>query len=233
MAGKEPNGGEFQLWKVGYPLGETSRVTSDLNGYFRVSQAAVAGRVVTAQESASQSIWVAANGEAGKAKAITSGAAHYDGLAWTPEGRLVYASDETGEWKIWTADGEGNERKQLTRGTKEDHYPVVSTDGRKVYYVSCDGHYRGCDLWKMESDGKNARQLTQGSEVQGLQVTPDDEWIVYTAPGATRWSTLWKVPVEGGPSVAMSSDLAQMPAVSPDGKWVACFYTKGERGIRR
>jgi len=38
-----------------------------------------------------------------------------------------------------------------------------------------------------------------------------------------KW-TLWKVPVEGGNPTKLTDYTSNSPAVSPDGKWIACFY---------
>ena len=57
-----------------------------------------------------------------------------------------------------------------------------------------------------------------------MAFTPEGKWIVFTSRGSDRWSTLWKVPVEGGDALELSANLVRSPVVSPDGKLIACFY---------
>jgi len=36
--------------------------------------------------------------------------------------------------------------------------------------------------------------------------------------------TLWKVSIDGGEQTQLTTAETQLPAVSPDGKWIACLY---------
>ncbi|HTQ96036.1 MAG TPA: hypothetical protein VMH89_04485, partial [Candidatus Acidoferrum sp.] len=228
VAGKDWNGGDFQLWQVAYPSGEVTRLTKDLNAYFRVSATKDFRELVTVQESAAQSIWVAIDGDAGKTKELSSLAEHYYGIGWMPDGQIVYDSDASGQSSIWVMDEDGNSRKQITRGENFDRYPVASPDGKFIFYVSCTRLERECDVWKVDLDGANPKRITEGSRASGLAITPDGQWLVYAAPTLARYSTLWKLPVSGGAAQQINPNLATLPAVSPDGKRIACFYTKGE-----
>jgi Tol biopolymer transport system component len=66
--------------------------------------------------------------------------------------------------------------------------------------------------------------VTNGLWAFSLSCTPDGQWIVFTSRGADRWSTLWKVAVQGGLPKELNNRLVRSPVVSPDGKLIACFY---------
>jgi hypothetical protein len=72
VAGDE-DGIAQQLWLLAYPSGEARRITNDLNRYSDVSLTNDARMVVTVQTNRSSNIWVAPDGDAGRARQITSG----------------------------------------------------------------------------------------------------------------------------------------------------------------
>jgi len=48
----------------------------------------------------------------------------------------------------------------------------------------------------------------------------------HQVPG--RENDLMKVPSEGGPSSQLTDYSAELPSVSPDGKWIAYLYSLGQ-----
>src|SRR5205085_1280741 len=79
-------------------------------------------------------------------------------------------------------------------------------------------------LWRMNLDGSDQRQVTNGaSGEQNAQFSPDGRWLIYrTVSGRPN---VWKVPFEGGEPVQLTDQfLTQSPTISPDGKLFAyCF----------
>jgi Tol biopolymer transport system component/DNA-binding winged helix-turn-helix (wHTH) protein len=222
MAGKNRQTRDYQLWWLSYPGGEVHRVTNDLNSYGRLSITPDSRALVTVQETASSSIWFAAKGETASATQLTSNVGRHGGVAWNPNGRILYADDTVGESNIWIMDADGKNRTQLTHGDQFHHHPAVSPDGRYLFFVACQSD--DCDIWRTDSNGAHPKRLTNGSHVHDLHCTPDGKWIVYTSPGSAQWSTLWRVAVDGGKAVQLSENLVPWAAVSPNGKWIACFY---------
>ncbi len=88
----------LQIWQASYPDGEARRLTNDLSSYdyYSLSLTADGRALVAVQTDPVSNIWVAADGEASSARAVTSRRnvqdGHY-GLAWTPDGKLVYDSE--------------------------------------------------------------------------------------------------------------------------------------------
>ncbi|MBA3256764.1 MAG: hypothetical protein H0T64_08970 [Pyrinomonadaceae bacterium] len=97
LGASEQESGSFdaqQLWYVSYPEGEARRVTNDLNNYTGVSLTSDSNRLVTVQSETSANVWIVPNGDANRATRTTTGAGKIDGrdgLASTPDGKIVYA----------------------------------------------------------------------------------------------------------------------------------------------
>ena len=110
----------------------------------------------------------------------------------------------------------------MTDNARINLIPEVSPDGRSIVFISF--RIGVPHLWRMNIDGSDQRQLTNGvSGESGPQFSPDGRWLMYrTALG--RW-TIWKIPADGsGAPVQITDKYSRSPAVSPDGKLIAYFY---------
>ena len=218
-----------QIWTVASSTGEVRRVTNDLNTYLGASVTADGSALVTVQTDRVPNVWVAAGGDAARARQITTGSGKFDGyygLSWAPDGRVVYASMAGGGWDIWVMNADGTGQRQLTAGARSNYGPSVSADGRHVVFVSnrAGGPF---NVWRMDADGGNPLRLTSGRGENFPHVTPDGRWVVYATYGGGQESAIWKVPLEGGEAVKLTSRPASWPFVSPDGKSFVCTYGEG------
>jgi Tol biopolymer transport system component len=146
-------------------------------------------------------------------------------VVWTPDGRIVYVSNEGGNADVWIADHDGNNRKQLTATNATDVSPVVTADGRYVVFVSW--HDGKGSVWRINIDGSNPVRLTSGLSDAFPSVSPDSKWVIYTALGGAR-PTLWKVWIDGGTPVQITDHVATTSAVSPDGRLIAFTYPESQ-----
>jgi len=213
-----------QIWQVSYPGGEARRVTNDLNDYGGISLTADSSALVTLQSSRLSHIWVAPNGDANHATQITSGQDEgYSGLSWMPDGKIAYGSMASGNSDIWMMDADGRNQQQLTVNESIDEEPSLTPDGRSVVFVS--NRTNGFGIWRMDTDGGNPKQLTISNiKYAGApQCSPDMQWVVFVS-WRSGLPTLWKVPIGGGDAVQLTDKFSLMPAISPDGKLIACFY---------
>jgi serine/threonine protein kinase len=227
-AAEDSSGAFQQVWHVAYPSGEARRVTNDLNNYFGISLNSDSSALVTMQAEQLSNIWVLPEGDTKRAVKISSGKTEGDdGVAWTPDGHIVYTSSTTGDQDIWVMKGDGSDQKQLTRGARRSSGSAVSPDGRYIVFASTRTGERR--IWRMDIDGSNPKQLTNGTNDQYPTFTPDGQWVLYV--NADAGSTLWKVPIDGGEPVQVTDYYAYKPSVSPDGKWIAALFieTKAKR----
>lgn len=218
--------GSTQLWFVSYPEGEKRRITNDLNHYRTINLTADGSKLSTVQVSGLVNLWVAPVGDSTRAIQLPTGNVGFYGargnsVSWTPEGRIVFVSNESGNLDIWIMDPDGANRRQLTAGSGQNLSPAVSTDGRYIVFVS--DRAGPLSIWRMNIDGSEAKRLTQGLADFLPSVSPDGKWVVYSSTGPTH-STVWRVPIDGGTAVELTDRVGMAPVVSPDGKLIAFVY---------
>ncbi len=224
-----------QLYLLTYPKGEPRRVTNDMTSYEGVGISADSGLLVSRRSDRVSSIWVVPeqNGEfdVGNATQIKSGFGdNYSerfGLDWTPDGQLVFGAHASGNLDVWGTTADGKQQRQLTRDTQADMMPVSSPDGRYIVFVS--ERAGSSHIWRMDADGGNPKQLTRGRGDVFPNVSPDGRWVVYSSSTSGR-TALWKVSIDGGEPVQINHKVMMRPVISPDGKWIACFYQDEKDG---
>lgn len=243
LANAQESAGESsnQIFLVSYPSGESRRITNDLTSYSGLSVAPDGRSFVAVRNERRSVVWTLPLDDPSAASAITTEAGADEGgqgLAWTPDGRLVYTTEASGNPDLWIMNADGSRRVQLTTTQGVDVSPRVTRDGRYIVYSSDrDGAAR---VWRMGLDGSGPMRLT--SDVIGrlrVHLSPDGRWVYYSdTQGEPR-----RVAIEGGaPEPLLSADAAARMAEplpggyheampSPDGRWVAGHYSgpQGER----
>jgi serine/threonine protein kinase/Tol biopolymer transport system component len=242
VSATEQSFGARQLWFVSYPGGEARQVTNDLNDYTSVSVTADASSIVTVEREVTSSIWIGPmNGSGLSAPAantfpierdpqrqITSGSGKHDGyygVAWTPDGRVTYASAASGSYDLWSMQPDGSGQKQLTSAIQGSIYHTnifqsISADGRYIFFTS-DRVTGVPHVWRMNADSSDLKQITNGAGESSQQLTPDGQSIIY-ADVVER--TLSKVSIDGGAPTKLNERCDGRPVVSPDGKLIAFRY---------
>ncbi len=118
--------------------------------------------------------------------------------------------------------------------TIEDLYRIksvsdihVSPDGKSVIYVVSTPDLarskRASQVWMMDIDGRNSRQLTVGeTNVSSPVFSPDGKWIAFISSKGGS-ANLYVMPRAGGEwrQVTKISTGVSDPLWSPDGKWIA------------
>jgi len=218
------NGSSLQFWFVPYPKGQPRRVTNDANGYWGVSTTADSTVFVTVQRDELGEMWTTAprGGMPSQLTRTSPNAEGRGGIAWTPDGRLVYSSRALGDEDLWIANADGTNPKRLTFGGVAIA-PEVAPDGRTIYFGS--ERSGACHIWRMDMDGNNASQVTHGHGEQCAAATPDGKWLLYESFSLAGPPSIWKMALPSGTPVRLG-DLksASGPVVSPDGQWFSLNY---------
>jgi serine/threonine protein kinase len=213
-----------QLWLLSYPGGEARRITIDIGEYRTLSVTDDSSTIATVQSMRTSKVWVdgtTANSP-GAPTALSAGRDEgLQGVAWTPDGRIIYTSTASGSRDLWMMSRNGGSQKRLTYDGAADRQPVATPDGRYILFVSDrDGSAK---IWRVKTDGTDPTPLTDGPDDSFPTVSPDNRWVVYSSRASDR-KMLWQVPVEGGRPEQLTKYLSNWPTISPDGKYIACLY---------
>jgi Tol biopolymer transport system component len=94
----------------------------------------------------------------GPIRPLTSNAFNNTRPSWSLDEQWIYfASDRTGDWQIWKMPSAGGKPEQITWGGGRD--PVVSWDGRRVYYAKSPP-IQG--IWAVPTEGGQEIQIVFG-----------------------------------------------------------------------
>jgi Tol biopolymer transport system component len=183
-----------QIWHISYPDGAARRITNDLNRYNNVSATTNSRTLVTAQADQLSNIWVVPEGDSTRAKQVTSGLGKYGaGSIITIAG---FIKGDCGGGINWTP------------------------DGRIVYHSMASGR---ADIWIMDADGANQKQLTSEAGFNFYpSVSPDGRFIVFTSDRRGN-PDLWRANIDGSNPIQLTIDGGQYPRCLPDGKWIIYF----------
>ena len=208
-----------QVWEIGYPSGEPRRLTNSLSSYNWISITADGRSISLTEGETKSSIWVSPNTDPNSAKQIMPAKGDTWGISWTPDGRIVYVSDQSGDYEIWSMNADGSNAKQLTTDRILKMLPVVSPDGRYIVYTSAAG---GGQLFRIDMSGGNPVQLTSGVGGESPDISIDSKWVLYFTYIDGKASIV-RVPIGGGEPQKLYDGIAIRPRYSHDGKYFACF----------
>ncbi len=221
-----------QIWYLSYPEGDARRITNDVNTYGRGSFTITAdsSTIATIKVEFTSNIFVVPFEDAGRAKQIARGVGNPHralGMAWTPDGRVVYSTSTSGNADIWIINSDGTGNSQLTNDPGLDVDPKVSPDGRYIIFVSTRSGRN--NIWRMDADSSHPKQLTNGGNDGAPNFSPDGKWVIYSS---VTTSELRKVPVDGGDSVRVT-DTVTWPTVSHTDGMITGLYRSDENSPQR
>ena len=144
----------------------------------------------------------------------------------------VCAARESSVWDLWVFDERGG-AVRLTDDPADDDCPVLSPDGRRVYY--CKGNAGDWRLVRRAVDGTGDEEpvlaggdLPPDYAAARPWLTADGRLLLYTAAGGESKQDIAMVPLgedglpSGPPEAVIATKAAELGAVlSPDGQFIA------------
>src|SRR5215469_1314179 len=149
---------------------------------------------------------------------------------WTSDGKyFVFQATREGATNIWVRrehrrffrDG-ASEPVQLTVGPMNFLAPTPSPDGKRLFAI---GEQKRGELMRYDSASRQFVTYFSGASAEGLDFSPDREWMLYTAYPE---GTLWRSKTDGSQRIQLTHPPLQvaLPRWSSDGRKVAFMAAK-------
>jgi len=149
---------------------------------------------------------------------LTEGLISYADLSLTSDAQKGVASQETLTSDLWV--GATANPRALNKITQASGNFCWAPDGRLIYSSTASGNR---DLWIMQRDGSDQRQLTVDAAMDvSPRVTPDNRYIVFISNRSGAFQ-VWRMNIDGSNQIQLTKGGPKnYLAISPDSKWV--FY---------
>ena len=223
-------GSIYSLWRIPTAGGTPERLPTIGQSVLSPAISRQGAYLIYTQALDDQNIWRLELDAAGRGGAMTSLIASTlsdNGPDYSPDGqKVVFASNRSGGFGIWTCDRDGaNPLPLIDRGPYLTGTPRWSPDGRWIAFDSRSDDMGNADIYVISAEGGQPRRLTSElSEDVAPSWSRDGKWIYF---GSTRSGNMqiWKVPAEGGQAAQVTKQGGFEGFESIDGKLF--YYSKG------
>ena len=228
VAAQERVGTPTQIWYVSYPDGTTQRVTNDLDSYDSVSLSSDASTIVAAQTDTDASIWLASMSQPDDLKQVTQGRSDgLRGLDFATPQRVIFSSNDSGNWDLSAVDLPGGSPQVISGGGQYHSSPVACDSGRAIVFDSFASG--STHLWKVDADGSNAAQLTNGVGEVYPQCPREGRWLVYVSEDESI-GNLRRLSLDGGQASTIVPHSVVAIRLTPDGKHLLFGFKDEHQG---
>ena len=170
---------------------------------------------------------------AGERRQITNDLDQHRAIGLTADGRRFVTVVSSGVVTVWVApNGDASRAVNLSTGnvglSAGAGNPVAWAPNGKIVFVSGEGN--DANLWIMDADGGNRRQLTANAGRNGCPVvSPDGQYIVFSSTRSGQ-QNIWRMNIDGSNTRQLTRGVGESrAAISPDGQWVV-YASQGSSG---
>lgn len=152
-------------------------------------------------------------------------------------GKIVFVSDRSGSWQLYTIDPDGRDMTQVTNLPPTDFdlwAPSFSPDGKRIAFIYAVPDTNGIpqpDLYVINSDGTELQRLTNGGLVQFARWAPDAQHIAiaqnFPQTGVNRVAILRADGIQESPDLTSPFWDSFAPTYTPDGRQIVFYTEKG------
>ena len=117
----------------------------------------------------------------------------FNDFGWLPDNEtLWYLSEESGYSRLYlVSDATGKTRPLTPQGSYEVSDPLISWDGRSIYYRANQAHPGSYDIWRIEVASGKAEQLTRLGGLTAAELSPDEGRLLLLHSSVTRPDELY------------------------------------------
>lgn len=228
--GARPNPSHRQIGFVSYPDGAFRPITRDTNTYVTLTTSSDGRMIASVQEREARKLVLlraSGTGYSSPSDALSDLPGIYN-FNWSSSGDFLISNGPN----LLRADADG---KSLTTLVSDPAAYVISMNHCGSQYIVLSWAFHaganGVDIWRVNADGTEPLQLTNGA-YNNLPVCSPDGKSVYYIDGAA--GNIMKVSVNGGkPEVIPgTSDFVSGASLSPNGKQLAFSSETGTGGVK-
>ena len=153
-----------------------------------------------------------------------AGNTHGAGKEAVPAGQIVFSSNASGSWNLWTVKPDGKGLRALINSRENQHSPAISPDRQEIVYVGDERK-----IWIMNADGAKKKEIPLP---KGIYAQPDwapggEEiaFVKYTVIPSDK-SEIWRLKRENGEwrdpeRLTTFPPMRLFPSFSPDGSMIS------------